>query len=182
MLKSIYLGMKLEENKKPLTCEKILSLIKGELSSAKILYATKEELLDILVNEQKEKISNEFIRLNNQTVDEKISEIFDFIEVITNILDKIQATIALQTGLGLLNKNRKNSIIEAKNTLKEDGIYGEKTKASLYNACKNYNSRIIKKYILKAVLNNIIFNTKNEDKIDTKKLLNSAKIVLEGKI
>ena len=107
MHKSIYLGMKLEENKKPLTREKILSLIKGELSSAKILYATKEELLDILVNEQKEKISNEFIRLNNQTVNEKISEIFDFIEVITNILDKKQATIALQTGLGLLNKNTK---------------------------------------------------------------------------
>ena len=106
MLKSIYLGMKLEENKKPLTREKILSLIKGELSSAKILYATKEELLDILVNEQKEKISNEFIRLNNQTVNEKISEIFDFIEVITNILDKKQATIALQTGLGLLNKSK----------------------------------------------------------------------------
>ena len=182
MHKSIYLGMKLEENKKPLTREKILSLIKGELSSAKILYATKEELLNILVNEQKEKISNEFIRLNNQTVNEKISEIFDFIEVITNILDKKQATIALQTGLGLLNKNRKNSIIEAKNTLKEDGIYGKKTKASLYNVCKNYNSRIIKKYILKAVLNNIIFNTKNEDKIDTKELLNSAKITLEGKI
>ena len=56
--------------------------------------------------QQKEKISNEFIRLNNQTVDEKISEIFDFIEVITNILDKKQATIALQTGLGLLNKSK----------------------------------------------------------------------------
>ena len=81
-----------------------------------------------------------------------------------------------------MNKNKKNCIIEAKNILKEDGIYGEKTKASLYEACKNYNSRVIKKYILKGVLNNIIFNTKNKINIDTRKLLNDTKLSLEEKI
>ena len=79
---------------------------------------------------------------------EFVQEILNFIELIAQKLDEKQAIIALQTGLSLLNKNRKDCIIEAKNALKEDGIYGEKTKASLCEACKNYNSRVIKKYIL----------------------------------
>ena len=214
MQNAIYLGMKFKENKKALTREKVLSLIKGELSNAKILYATKEELIEILLNERKEKFLSELERLNNQTVNEKIEEILDFIELIAQKLDEKSAIIALQTGLSLLNKNRKpenqeadvsranglraycaqyecgcveqaqstKSLDEAKNVLKEDGIYGEKTKASLYKVCKNYNSRVIKKYILKGVLNNIIFNTKNETNIDTQKLLNDTKLSLEEKI
>ena len=181
MQNAMYLGMKFKE-KKPLTREKVLSLIKGELTNAKILYATKEELIEILLDERREKFLSEFERLNNQTINEKIEEILDFIELIAQKLDEKQAIIALQTGLSLLNKNKKNCIIEAKNILKEDGIYGEKTKASLYEACKNYNSRVIKKYILKGVLNNIIFNTKNEVNIDTQKLLNDTKLSLEEKI
>ena len=181
MQNAIYLGMKFKE-KKPLTREKVLSLIKGELTNAKILYATKEELIEILLNERKEKFLSECERLNNQTINEKIEEILNFIELISQKLDEKQAIIALQTGLSLLNKNRKDCIIEAKNALKEDGNYAEKTKTSLYEACKNYNSRVIKKYILKGVLNNIIFNTKNEDKIDTQKLLQNTKLTLEEKI
>ena len=144
MQNAVYLGMKFKEKKKPLTREKILSLIKGELTNAKILYATKEELIEILKNERRQKFLSEFERLNNQTSNEKIKEILDFIELIAQKLDEKQAIIALQTGLSLLNKNRKDYIIEAKNVLKEDGIYGAKTKASLYEACKNYNSRVIK--------------------------------------
>ncbi|MBR5303633.1 MAG: hypothetical protein IKU37_02270 [Candidatus Gastranaerophilales bacterium] len=182
MQNAIYLGMKFKEKKKSLTRKKVLSLIKGELTNAKILYATKEELIEILKNERKEKFLLEFERLNNQKSSEKIEEILNFIEFIAQKLDEKQAVVALQTGLSLLNKNRKDCIIEAKNTLKEDGIYGNKTKASLCEACKNYNSRVIKKYILKGVLNNIIFNTKNETKIDTQKLLQNTKVTLEEKI
>ena len=182
MQNAIYLGMKFKEKKKSLTREKVLSLIKGELTNAKILYASKEELIGILKNERKEKFLLEFERLNNQKSSEKIEEILNFIELIAQKLDEKQAVVALQTGLSLLNKNRKDCIIGAKNPLKEDGIYGEKTKASLYEACKNYNSRVIKKYILKAVLNNIIFNTKNEVNIDTQKLLQNTKLSLEEKI
>ena len=182
MQNAVYLGMKFKEKKKPLTREKVLSLIKGKLSNAKILYASKKELIEILKNERREKFLLEFERLNNQTSSEKIEEILDFIELIAQKLDEKQAIIALQTGLSLLNKNRKDCIIEAKNTLKEDGIYGNKTKASLYEACKNYNSRVIKKYILKGVLNNIIFNTKNEPTIDTQKILQNTKLSLEEKI
>ena len=166
MQNAVYLGMKFKE-KKLLTREKVLSLIKGELTNAKILYATKEELIE---------------RLNNQSTNEKIEEILDFIRFIAQKLDEKRAIIALQTGLSLLNKNRKDCAIKAKNALKEDGIFGNKTKVSLYEACKNYNSRVIKKYILKGVLNNIIFNTKNETNIDTQKLLQNTKLFLEEKI
>ncbi len=110
----VYLGMKFKQKKKPLTREKILSLIKGKLSNAKVLYATKEELIEILLNERKEKFLSEFERLNNQKINEKVEEISNFIELIAQKLDEKQAIIALQTGLSLLNKNRKNSIIEAK--------------------------------------------------------------------
>ena len=182
MQNAVFLGMKFKEKKKILTREKILSLIKGELSNAKILYATKEELIEILKDERRQKFLLEFKRLNNQTVYEKIEEILDFIKFIAQKSDEKQAIIALQTGLSLLNKNRKDCIIKAKNVLKEDGIYGNKTKASLQEACKNYNSRVIKKYILKGVLNNIIFNTKNELNIDTQKLLYDTKLCLEEKI
>ncbi len=179
MQNAVYLGMKFKQKKKPLTREKILSLIKSELSNAKVLYVTKEELIEILLNERKEKFLSEFKRLNNQTINEKVEEISNFIKLIAQELDKKQAIIALQTGLSLLNKNRRNSIIEAKNLLKEDGIYGNKTRASLYETCKNYNSRVIKKYILKGLLSNIIFNTKNEQNIDTQKLLLNTKLSLE---
>ena len=182
MQNAIFLGMKFKEKKKPLTREKILSLIKSEISNAKILYATKEELIEILKNERKEKFLSEFERLNNQSTNEKIEEILDFIRFIAQKLDEKRAIIALQTGLSLLNKNRKDCTIKAKNALKEDGIFGNKTKVSLYEACKNYNSRVIKKYILKGVLNNIIFNTKNETNIDTQKLLQNTKLFLEEKI
>ena len=82
MQNAIYLGMKFKEKKKPLTREKVLSLIKGELTNAKILYATKEELIEILKNERKEKFLSECERLNNQTINEKIEEILDFIKFI----------------------------------------------------------------------------------------------------
>ena len=113
MQNAVYLGMKFKEKKKPLTREKILSLIKGELSNAKILYATKEELIEILKNERKEKFLSEFERLNNQTVSKKIEEILDFIKFIAQKLDEKQAIISLQTGLSLLNKNRKPENQEA---------------------------------------------------------------------
>lgn len=181
MQNAVYLGMKFKEKKKPITRERLLFLIKGELSNAKILYASKEELIEILKNERRQKFLSEFERLNNQKIDEKIEEISDFLNLIAQKLNEKWAITALQTGLSLLNKNRKDSIIETKNVLKEDGIYGEKTKASLYEACKNYNSRVIKKYILKAILNNVIFNTKNESNIDTQKLLDEIKQILEEK-
>ena len=82
-----------------------------------------------------------------------------------------QAIKDLQRGLSILNKNRKNSPIEAKNILIEDGIYGTKTKAAFKNACNNYSSRIIKKYFLKGIINNIIFDTKNNYNINSEDLL-----------
>ena len=105
MQNAIYLGMKFKKEKKPLTREKVLSLIKGKLPNAKILYATKEELIEILLDERREKFLSEYEKLNNQTQDEKIEEISDFIKFIAQKLDEKQAIIALQTGLSLLNKS-----------------------------------------------------------------------------
>ena len=53
---------------------------------------------------------------------------------------KNQAVKDLQRGLNILNKNRRNSPIEEKNILIEDGLYGRKTEATLQNICKNYNA------------------------------------------
>ena len=79
-----------------------------------------------------------------------------------------------------LNKNRRNSLIEAKNILLEDGIYGEKTKSALDFACKNYSLAVIKKYILKGIMNNIIFDTKNKKDVDNKKMIDEIVGELRG--
>ena len=68
--------MKFKEKKKPLTREKILSLIKGEISNAKILYATKEELIDILKNKIKSNIPTFKIDITSEAeLKNKVKEI-----------------------------------------------------------------------------------------------------------
>ena len=77
----------------------------------------------------------------------------------------------LQLGLNLLNKKRQNSLFADKNILKEDGIFGSKTCSALFNVCKNYPLSVIKKYIKRGILNNIIFDTKNNKNINSYKLV-----------
>lgn len=77
----------------------------------------------------------------------------------------------LQLGLNLLNKKRQNSLFADKNILKEDGIFGSKTCSALFNVCKNYPLSVIKKYIKRGILNNIIFDTKNNKNINSFKLV-----------
>lgn len=91
-----------------------------------------------------------------------------------------QAIKDLQRGLGILNKNRRNSLLKAKNLLLEDGIYGEKTDEALDNACKNYSLNVIKKNILNGIMANIIFDTKNNQNVDSKKLLENTIFNLKG--
>lgn len=132
--------------------DKLIKELKNDLSQAQILYSRLDELIKI----QQLK---------------RISEINNFINSHKYYVDETQAIKDLQKGLNILNKNRKNSPIECKNTLLEDGIYGDKTNATLYDACLNYPTRIIKKCIFKAIINNVIFGTKNENKINTENLL-----------
>lgn len=154
---------------------KILSLIKKELTPAQILYGSKEELVEMLLNEQKEEFIERYKRLKNQTVKEKLKEIFDFVGLYSKQTNNKKAIMNLQAGLNILNGKYKENLLE-------DGIYGNITKSCLENTCRYYNSRIIKKYILKAILTSIIFETKNNRNIDTNKLVEETIKNMEGKI
>jgi len=82
-----------------------------------------------------------------------------------------QAVKDFQFGMNLLNKNKKESVIASKRQLKEDGDFGEKTLACFCDACKNYSPRVIKKYIRLGAIANVVFNTKNNSRINTDKLV-----------
>lgn len=160
----------------------ILSLIQQKLSTADILYKSKEELIEILKEEKKTIFFKNFYNRLNNKEKEKFKEIIDFIKYYANLKGKKQAIIDLQTALSLLNKNRRKSPLKTKNILIEDGIIGLKTLLCLKDCCKNYDSKTIKKYILKAIQSNLIFNTKNEKNIDTKKAIFEILTKLKGKI
>ncbi len=115
----------------------------------------------------------------NANVNSKISEIISFLQPHIRLVGKFQAVKDLQRGLSLLNKNRRNSPIEVKNILLEDGVYGHKTQGCLCDVCKNYSVNVIKKYIKKGIQNNVIFDTKNNSSIDTKKLMEGLCINIE---
>lgn len=123
------------------------------------------------------KLMNSF---NNNDVSLKMEEVINFLAHHAKFVGKEQAIKDLQRGISLLNKNRRKSPIEAKNILKEDGILLNKTYEALCDVCKNYSANVIKKYIKKGVLNNVIFDTKNNNKIDSKMLLDGIMINLGG--
>lgn len=142
---------------------RLIKELGDNLTSEQVFYATIRELLFL-----RRKIEKEKTPLCIQ------KEVDDFFQKHCNNVGFSQAIKDLQRGLSILNKNRRNSPIEAKNILIEDGIYGPKTKASFKNVCNHYSSRTIKKYILKGIINNIIFDTKNNNKINTQNLLNET--------
>ena len=91
-----------------------------------------------------------------------------------------QAVKDFQTGMNLLNKDKKESIIASKRQLKEDGDFGEKTLACFLDVCKNYSPRVIKKYIRLGAIANAVFETKNNKRINTDKLVCSICEDLKG--
>lgn len=66
-----------------------------------------------------------------------------------------------------------------KNILKEDGVLGSKTCSALFNVCKNYPLNVVKKYIKRGILNNIIFDTKNNKNINSYKLVRDVLNILD---
>jgi len=151
----------------------LLNEIKFKLTNKQILYSSIEELLK-LKNKQDDlfKAFNFFKNTNSSKINLKIEQIILFLDNHAKIVGHKQAIKDLQVGLSLLNKNRRNSPIIVKNILKDDGDYGQKTYACLCDACKNYSLESIKKYIKLGAKNNIIFDTKNNYKIDTEELIN----------
>lgn len=161
---------KIEKAKEKLR-NKLIKELDGNLSNAQILYSTIKELLILRRKIEKEKTPTDIQK-----------EVDEFFRIHCANVGFSQAIKDLQRGLSILNGNRRNSPIEAKNILVEDGIYGSKTKAALKNVCNCYSSRTIKKYILKGIINNIIFDTKNNDKINTQELLNKTIKDLQEKL
>ena len=153
-------GNKPKEKKVDFKLNELLFELKDFLTPAQMLYPNKLELM-----------KQRYFLYQNKTQKEKREYIKKLILRHANNVGKIQAIKDLQRGLSILNKNRRNSPIEAKNILKEDGIIGPKTKASLDDICQNYSLNIIKKYILKGIMNNIIFETKNNKNINTERKL-----------
>lgn len=147
---------------------KLLYELGNNLSQGQILYSTLSQLLIL-----KRKIEK------NKSPKEVQQEINIFFQKHANNVGFKQTIKDLQLGLNILNKNRKNSPVKEKNILVEDGILGEKTNATFKDSSKNYSSNIIKKYILKGIVNNIIFDTKNNENINTQKLIEKITKELE---
>lgn len=106
------------------------------------------------------------------TLDEKNQEIVKFLKKHAENVGTIQAIKDFQKGMNLLNKGKKISPLKEKHPLKEDGHLGKKTFACLCSLNKNYPLNLIKKYIRRGAINNLIFKTKNDNRIDTEKEVN----------
>lgn len=117
---------------------------------------------------------SEFERQKESICDEdyrKISELADFISEHVRESGREQAILDFQVGLNLLNDYKKESIIESKIQLKEDGDFGEKTLAALFDILQNYPVDVVKRFIKLGAINNRIWNTKNNLTVDTDKIV-----------
>lgn len=117
----------------------------------------------------------------NMDASTSIQEVLDFLQ---NHIQKVgtqQAVKDFQRGLNILNKYNKKSPIEAKRPIDEDGILGNQTYTCLSNVCKNYTPRIIQKYVRRGAVNNVVFDTKNDKRVDTdKKAINICNNLIKG--
>lgn len=113
----------------------------------------------------------------------KISELSDFIAGHIKDVGKEQTILDFQVGLNLLNDYRKESLIDSKVQLEQDGDFGQKTYGALLNALQHYPVEIIKRYVRLGALNNQIWNTKNLQKNNTdKKIEQVANKMIERNI
>ncbi len=110
---------------------------------------------------------------NTYNMEQKMLEVMDLLQSHINFTGRTQSIKDLQRGLNILNKNRRQSSMKEKILLDKDGIFGNKTFSCFNNLCKNYTPRIIVKYIKKGAINNAIFSTKNDQKINTNELINN---------
>ncbi len=117
------------------------------------------------------------ISSENFNINEKVQEIAEFFKKHVEKVGEKQAVRDLQKAMNMLNKGKKDSLIEEKQPLKEDGNLGEKTYACISYICKHYSARLINKFIRRAAINNIIFDTKNDKRTKTEK---KVKIIFEN--
>lgn len=151
--------LKLQEK----TRKYLINEIYENLTPAKILYSSVQDLVELRQE------------LGFKTV-------VNFMNTHIENVGYEQAVKDMQVGLTILNKCRKNSPCESKNALKNDGIYGEKTSSALKDACKNYSAKVIEKYIIKGIENNIIFDTKNKKSTNTEELMKETCLKLKNNL
>ncbi|MBQ8634988.1 hypothetical protein IJ425_02410 [bacterium] len=113
---------------------------------------------------------NEHSKIEQETqIGENIQELANFIQNHVITVGKEQAVLDFQVGLNLLNGYKKDSFIDAKIQLEEDSDFGEKTFSALLDVLKNYPVDVVNKFIKLGAINNEIWNTKNNNQIDTNK-------------
>ena len=150
-------------------------------------YTRKEKTRSYLINELFENLTPAKIlyssieELTKLRQDIRFKQVVKFVDEHIKNVGYEQAVKDLQAGLTILNGCKRNSPCECKNALKYDGIFGEKTKAALNDVCKNYSVRVIEKYIIKGIENNIIFDTKNSKNTNTEKLMERTCLKLKSR-
>ncbi len=111
----------------------------------------------------------EVMKVINTLYNQNLQEITEFLKKHAGKVGENQAVKDLQKAMNMLNKGKKDSPIKEKQPLKEDGELGEKTYGSLIFVFKNYTPRLINKFIRRAAINNAIFDTKNNNNVNTEK-------------
>ncbi len=99
--------------------------------------------------------------------DEKIEELGSYLSKYVRYAGEKRVILDFQTGLNLLNGYKKYSFLKAKEELKEDSEFGEKTYAALINILNNYDIDTVKRYIKLGAVNNELQLSKNDKNTDT---------------
>lgn len=136
------------------------------------------KLLENLTNNFNNTPTQQIIKISKTNTDasSNIQEVLDFLQKHIRKVGTEQAVKDFQRGLNILNKYNKKSPIEAKRPIDEDGILGNQTYSCLENICQKYTPKIVQKYVRRGAVNNAIFDTKNDGRIDTdKRVLNIYK-------
>ncbi len=129
---------------------------------------------------QKQVQQNQKVETSKQEVEHKLAtcpraqEILNFIEEHIADVGKEQAIKDVQRGINLLNKGKAISAANKGWKVKYDGDFGDKTKARLIELSKHYTLGVIKKYIKRGAVNNIIFDTKDNRRINTERKVNKV--------
>lgn len=155
----IFKEINMEENYK--TVSKLLFPDEQDLNKSS------SQKFDEILRKQLHHIKTNHFNKINSDIDKSIEEIASFIKSHVQSVGKEQAILDFQVGLNLLNGYKKNSLIDSKIELQEDSDFGEKTFATFLDILKNYDIDVVKKFIKLGAINNKIWNTKNNKKIDT---------------
>ncbi len=155
-------------------------LIKETQAEANVINKLQENLINNFNNTSVKQVAKPV--KTNTDANTNIQSVLDFLQKHIRKVGTEQAVKDFQRGLNILNKYNKKSPIEAKRPIEEDGILGNQTYACLENICQKYTPQIVQKYVRRGAVNNAIFDTKNDGRIDTdKKVLNIYKNLAKEK-